>query len=245
MVRAYTPHRRKHHSADSEPVLTETANLTIWLDAHSDYITKDGGDAVSQWDDRSGNGNDFTQGTAAQKPLWVDSVLDSRPIIRFNNDWIDMAADITASGGAWTIYYVCKVTGLNGTGGQALWGQHTGAGNTQHFGGPCSTNVLAAGEPFHNERNTLTRSRSDANFNGSFGILTHEEDTILLDNTDGSYGSTSTIDDMKIRRIGNRTFNTAFYFVGDLAEFLFYSAEHGTTEFTAVYDYLVAKYPSA
>jgi len=57
----------------------------LWLDASdSDTITKDGSNLVSQWDDKSDEGNDISQATATNKPLWVDSVQNGLPIIRFN-----------------------------------------------------------------------------------------------------------------------------------------------------------------
>ena len=40
----------------------------LWLDASDTSTITEVGGAVSQWDDKSGNGNDFTQGTAANQP---------------------------------------------------------------------------------------------------------------------------------------------------------------------------------
>jgi hypothetical protein len=61
---------------------TNITGCQLWLDA-SLGVTKDGSDFVSQWDDQSGNGRDFT-GSGTSKPLWVDSVLNSLPVIRFD-----------------------------------------------------------------------------------------------------------------------------------------------------------------
>jgi len=47
---------------------------------------------------------------------------------------------------------------------------------------------------------------------------------------------------MKFRRIGNRTKNAAFYFVGDIAEILVYSSELSTGDKTTNYDYFTSKY---
>jgi len=228
----------KAAAAGGNPVLT---NLTMWWDADSDYVVKDGSDLVSGWEDRSGNSNHLT-GSGAQKPNWIESELNSKDVIRFNNDWMDLPADINYTGGNWTCMYVCKITGLNGTGGQALFGQDTGPGNSQHFGGPTHTNSLTTGYPYHNERNTLNRTRSDGNFSGSFASVVHTQNNILINDVDGTYGSSDTIDDMKFRRIGNRTKNAAFYFVGDIAEILVYSSELSTGDKTTNYDYFTSKY---
>lgn len=40
-------------------------------------------DRVSQVDDKSGNGNDATQGTALYQPLWVSGVQNGKSILRF------------------------------------------------------------------------------------------------------------------------------------------------------------------
>jgi hypothetical protein len=60
-----------------------STNRVIWL--KSDVgITKDGSNRVSAWADQSGNGNDVTQATGTDQPLWVDAVLNSLPVIRFS-----------------------------------------------------------------------------------------------------------------------------------------------------------------
>ncbi|MEK7180506.1 MAG: hypothetical protein AAB706_03445 [Patescibacteria group bacterium] len=41
------------------------------------------GTKVSQWDDQSGNGEHVTQGTDANRPEKVDSVIDGYPVVRF------------------------------------------------------------------------------------------------------------------------------------------------------------------
>lgn len=61
------------------------AGCKLWLDS-SDLttITKDGGNLVSQWNDKSGEGNHVTQATGTNQPLWVDAVRNGKAIIRFD-----------------------------------------------------------------------------------------------------------------------------------------------------------------
>jgi hypothetical protein len=54
-------HRRARH------LNPKAAGATLVLDAR--YIAGNDGDAIGTWSDRSGNANDATQGTAADKPL--------------------------------------------------------------------------------------------------------------------------------------------------------------------------------
>ena len=228
-----------------EPENPETDDIEIWLDAAVGYIVKDGADLVETWTDRSGNGRDHSQNVGANKPLWVGGVLGAslRPIVRFNNDWLDMVAQYVPVPGDWTLYYICQVTGLNGTGGQSLCATDSGSASSQFFLGPLNSNVLATGQPFEVENNgARIRARNDANFNGMFATLTHQEDLILKDNVNGGYSDTDLIDDQKFERLGNRTWNTAFYFVGDVGEFILYSVRHSPTQKTNVYNYFAAKF---
>ena len=101
-----------------ESPVTLISGLKLWLDASdTTTITKDGSNLVSVWGDKSGEGNDLAQATGSSQPLWVDSVLNSKPIIRGDgvNDTITRA---TFTGGEEsqinTILLVCKV-GTTGT----------------------------------------------------------------------------------------------------------------------------------
>ena len=61
------------------------AGLKLWLDADdSSTITKDGSNLVSQWNDKSDQGNNVAQTTGTEQPLWVDGVQNGKPIIRFD-----------------------------------------------------------------------------------------------------------------------------------------------------------------
>lgn len=68
---------------------TDVAGCKLWLKADAG-ITKDGSDYVSAWADQSGNGNDASQGTGTNQPLWVDTQLNGKPVIRFDgiNDYL-------------------------------------------------------------------------------------------------------------------------------------------------------------
>jgi hypothetical protein len=60
------------------------ADLALWLDAaDTDTITLNGSD-VSQWDDKSGNGNHASQATAAEQPTYQATGLNSKPTVSFD-----------------------------------------------------------------------------------------------------------------------------------------------------------------
>jgi hypothetical protein len=57
----------------------------LWLDASdSGTISKNESDLVSQWDDKSGEGNDLTQGTATNQPIYVASEINSLAVVSFD-----------------------------------------------------------------------------------------------------------------------------------------------------------------
>lgn len=123
----------------------ELTNLRAWYEADTD-VTESGG-AVSQWDDQSGNGFHLTQGTAANKPTYEATGLNSKPTISFDGTGDYLA--VTGLGGAltsFTVAMVCKPGTTNndetmwyGTlAGNFLYGiiQSTGGGLFGFWGGP-------------------------------------------------------------------------------------------------------------
>lgn len=95
----------------------DISDLKLWLDvSDAATITKDVSDFVSQWDDKSGEGNDVSQATGSQQPLWVDAVQNGLPIIRFDgiDDFLAISSFI---GGALTqpntIFVVTKMASIS------------------------------------------------------------------------------------------------------------------------------------
>lgn len=66
-------------------------NLSLWLKADAGITTVGGN--VSAWADQSGNGNNATQGTAANRPAYVTNDLNGNPVLDFiTDDRLDGAA---------------------------------------------------------------------------------------------------------------------------------------------------------
>ncbi len=66
--------------------------LQWWLKA--DSLALSDGDAVSSWSDSSGNGYTATQGTGANQPIYKASILNGKPVVRFDgsNDKLTTAS---------------------------------------------------------------------------------------------------------------------------------------------------------
>ena len=62
----------------------------LWLDASDTSTITESGGAVSQWDDKSGNGNDVVQATAALQPTTGTKTLNSLNVIDFQDDGMNV-----------------------------------------------------------------------------------------------------------------------------------------------------------
>lgn len=94
--------------------------LQLWLDAstfETDGSQKDGSDKVSKWSDKSGNGNNATQGTGSLQPTFVVDQINGKPVLNFDVDALSIAAaasiNNTFSGGA-TVFFVHETESIGG-----------------------------------------------------------------------------------------------------------------------------------
>jgi hypothetical protein len=94
----------------ASPTTISPANLKIWLDADTaNTLWQDAtassaagnGNSLALWQDKSGNGNHFTQTTANDRPTVQTSQINSKAAVRFNqdddNNGDDMRVDSPAS----------------------------------------------------------------------------------------------------------------------------------------------------
>lgn len=97
--------------------------LTVWLKADAG-ITKDGSNLVSDWTDQSGNGNNFSQSTAGNKPVYTASAQNSLPTIVFDgsNDYLTTAASVTL--GTYTLFAVVSRPTWAASSYGGLWGHN-------------------------------------------------------------------------------------------------------------------------
>ena len=68
-------------------------DLQVWLDATDTSTLSFNGSNVSQWDDKSGNGNHASQGVTAQQPLYVADGLNGKPALEFTLDGLEISDD--------------------------------------------------------------------------------------------------------------------------------------------------------
>jgi hypothetical protein len=92
---------------------SQLPNMKLWLEA--DYgITKDVNDLVSQWDDKSGQGNHVYQSNGAKQPKWYDAIKNGKPVVRFTIGSTGMyrVSSISAWGPKQTVFICWNSTSL-------------------------------------------------------------------------------------------------------------------------------------
>ena len=76
-----------------------------FTDAGSTAVSSDG-DAVQQWNDRSGNSINFSQATASQQPLWRESGTNGKPYMGYSDSAYRLARTGPAYSTPMTFYMV-------------------------------------------------------------------------------------------------------------------------------------------
>ena len=92
-----------------------TTGLSYHLDASVlSSLTMSNG-TISAWNDLSGNGVNFTQGTAADQPTYVTGAINGHNVVSFNGSSDQLVA--SKSSAQQTVFIVNKLNGYNGLGG--------------------------------------------------------------------------------------------------------------------------------
>lgn len=104
-------------SAPEETYHFTKDGLKLWLKADAITGLADD-DPVATWNDSSGNGNNATQATEANKPLYKTNILNGQPVVRFDgtNDFLrkTSAAGLAAATAA-SAFAVVRVVDTGGT----------------------------------------------------------------------------------------------------------------------------------
>jgi hypothetical protein len=85
----------------------------LWLDASDTATITESGGSVSQWNDKSGNGRNVTQGTGANQPTTGTTTINNRNALSFDgNDAISAATAqfINGTDGSWSAFAVAQTT---------------------------------------------------------------------------------------------------------------------------------------
>lgn len=220
------------------PVLRASVgdSLQLWLDASDDSTITESSNLVSQWDDKSRNGNDATQGTGAEQPTFTASGIGTKSTLDYDGtaDHMDFDSDITLTAD-FSVFLVLNSDTTTDT--RMALADNT----TSNKIGVINPNklfvrVVDAGSsdttqtfPAGNSILYLTRNSSnkvDQAFNG--GSLNRLFSDVAQSGTT-TYG-----------RVG--TDDAAFFWNGDIAEIIIYNQALTSIERTDIERYLATKW---
>lgn len=179
-------------------------------------VTKDGSNLVSQWNDQSGLNYHVVQGTTANKPIWVDAVLNGKPIIRFDgsNDYLNKLFGVTYAQPI-TIISVFKTSESNSGAKIILDGYNSSSSfiyglNNNYLYGNVGVALLGT-----TQIGTSTYQIGAVKFNNTSSV-------VRLNSINETIGSTANLNGLNGVTIGAR-YNYGNAFNGDLAEIIVYS----------------------
>jgi len=121
-------------------------NPEVWLDVNdSSTVTKDGSDYISQLDDKSGNGNNYTQPTGSLQPLWSATMQNGLSGFICNNDW--MGLDSFASGTLSRPITICAVIRMPAYASDCAWDSND-SGSINYLFNNATTSYLIGSTPY-------------------------------------------------------------------------------------------------
>lgn len=209
--------------------------LKLWLDAGTGAQTNASG-GVTNWVDRSGNGNDVASSTAGATPAFVNDAVNGRPAIRFDGDdkLFKPSPSLPPGAEPRTVLLVTR--------------SDSGTGDVYPFSygspEPNATLGLDAGDDI---RVVGFGNDHDTGFNGDTGVHLHaivyDGATVepQLDGAPGVPGARVYATTLSNLFVGAFT-DGGYNYDGDVAEILVYDRELGPDELNEAGYYLEQKY---
>ena len=219
------------------------ANCVLWLDAGDSRTVKESSGSVSKWNDKSGQGNDVTQGSAAKQPTTDATTQNGKNVIDWDgSDNLIMPSGVfgvPANGN--TCFVVTKRSTETGGFYRILdMREASGSRYALDFGSTAGdvsfASKTAAGGGVTNSGNTNTdfqilRGRRD----GSTQALAVDRGA----ESTNTNGATETgIDEANIGSLGD----SSGFLLGSIAEIIIYERSLSTAEIAQVESYLSNKW---
>lgn len=110
--------------ASAPPPFTPASlsGLTLWLDASDAATITQVAGSVSQWNDKSGNGNHVTQGTGANQPITGTNQQNTRNVLTFSNQWLNLpSGPLSVPSAKGTVFVVAKPSNVFGSQALVIW----------------------------------------------------------------------------------------------------------------------------
>jgi len=218
-------------------------NLVAWFDAADVNTVTESSGNVSQWDDKSGNDHNATQGTASDQPTYVANAQNGLHAVRFNgtSDFLDLGSVVISGTTGRTFFLVANAVATGNT--ETMISLTTSSTTAERYdlnsqvslrvqGGNIVYTVSVVGAAYVVTIRNAASSDCDVTDGRRDGVtMTVSTSSSEIINT-GTTGTT---------RLGERNIGTSWY-EGDLYEVIMYDRELTNTEVESVERYLAVKW---
>ncbi len=220
------------------------AGENLWLKADAGTSTTTTGTGVQTWSDQSGSGNDVTQATVANRPLYTSNGTNFNPALTYN--------------GSSSVLQNTTTRTVNTAGSYTLFGMATSlaSGTATMFVQPTSVNrvspqfltqslVISEASSF----STFTHPSSPAS--NIYALTARKNGTAITTGSNGlvsnsTYSLTPVANDINAFEIGARTItSTTMYYSGNYHEMITYPVALSDADKNRVESYLSVKYGAA
>lgn len=220
------------------------SGLTLWLDASDTSTITSSGGAVSQWNDKSGNGNNATQGTGSAQPGTGAVTKNGKNVLTFDGgDFLSLPSGLySIPNGDNTIFYVSTCTDESA---DRFILTMIGAANAERL--LCYSTSIAGVQGYRNvsTNNPVTRTGiTKANYNIFTQFLSGTTQSISVNNGTAGTNTSGVNAVATIATIGaykNSGF-TGNYQLGNIAEIIIYNRALTAAEIIQVNRYLSNKW---
>ena len=233
----------------------QASNLLLWLRSDVGVTTSSG--AVTSWADQSGNSNNATQGTGANRPTLVTGSANSGvlPSISFNGSshYLTLPTGFANLSAGASAFIMLKPTAAVATGtpfvcgnssnSDALIVKTTGSGTNAAlyaFNGATSSNVTTSSNPLSTSAFQLVETVYTPGSSPGTGVgkvyvggTLQATATTLVQNLNNTSRT--------INRIGTSTASTE-WFAGNICEILVYSSPVSDSQRKSIESYMLSKY---
>lgn len=223
------------------PSMIQTA---LWLDAADASTVTTVSGAVSQWNDKSGNGRHVTQAIAGNRPAYSSAAINNKNALSFiTDDSLQLSSPGFATGASSKSLFVVYQPGTTGSTSHWICGYAIGTATSSWFG-MMYRNDTVKGDPYFATYATDLTDSATPTLSTKFAASTYDGTTLRLYRNGSEIASgarslsTATNADFLI---GKDT-GTSSYMNGLIAEILFVSSAVSTDTRQRIEGYLAHKW---
>jgi hypothetical protein len=218
----------------------------LWLDAADASTITEVSGVVSQWNDKSGNGRNVSQGTAGARPALTAANLNAKDVLTFDGgDSLASSVNFPLTGNAaFSIFYVAKKT-TTGNGMTVGWGNTSLAGKAAGYYEDSTLRGLAfAGGQIYNTTSSQNNIWHIAAFTKLPGAINTTSQAFRNGADVAMSGHSSTTPDIASApfAVGQWADFVAARFIGSMAEVIVTSSSASTFDRQRIEGYLAHKW---